>query len=272
MDRLATPPPENAIEEWSRRLAYLACVLIPIIMLVLLVQHKPLEAQLRLRWDDIGLSANPPIPLKDFLKEVRAAGQFQEVLNLQEAGLLERLRETIQRHEWVESVQRVALVSPSQLQVDLTFRIPVAKIENGSQVHWVDQHGKLLLPVVPKMEWNLISIVGWNDRQEESHQWLVQAVKTAQQLENDVSHWNIGSIQIANYPALDVAELRLKTNGGTSIIWQTLKGSNVEEPTVEEKKSRIRIYLERYGTLEVPVGYVLDVRVKEGLQRKPQSP
>ncbi|MBL8821002.1 MAG: hypothetical protein JNJ77_00315 [Planctomycetia bacterium] len=269
MARLATPPPDSSLEEWSRRLACLVCIVIPILLLGLLLHQKPLESQFRLRWDDLRLSAVPPMPVKDFLNEVRAAGQFQEELNLHETELLERLRETIQRHEWVESVQRVALVSPRQLQVDLTFRKPVAKIENGSQVHWVDQHGKLLLPVAQKWKWNLISIVGWNDRQEESSQWLVQAAKTAQQLENDVSQWNLSSIQIANYPALDVSELRLKTKGGTSIIWQTLKGSNVEEPTFEEKKSRIRIYLERYGTLDVPAGYVLDVRVKEGLQRKP---
>lgn len=272
MARLVTPPPENARGEWSRRLACLACMLIPILMLILLLQHDAGMTKMDLRWDDIELSSSPPMPGRDFLKEVRAAGKFEEILNLQEPGILERIRTTILHHDWVESVQRVVLVSPALLRIELQFRKPVARIENGSQVHWVDRFGKILLPVDHNTQLNLIPIVGWNDRQTDSQQWLMQAASTAQQLENDLARWNIASIQVVNQSSLDVAELRLKTTGGTAIVWQTLKGSNLEEPTVEEKISRLRIYYERYGTLEVPVGYVLDVRVKEGLQRKQQLP
>lgn len=272
MARSVTPPPENASGDWSRRLACAACILIPILLLALLTQHHAENAPMSLRWDDMQLSASPPMPMKEFLKEIRAAGKFPEVLNLQEPGILERIRETIVRHDWVESVQRVALIAPAQLRIDLHFRKPVARIENGTQIHWVDRLGKLLLPVTNNRDMYLIPIIGWNDRQVDSQQWLKQAAFTAQKLENDLNQWNLASIQIVDQSRLDVAELRLKTKGGTAIIWQTLKGSNLEEPTVEEKISRLRIYYERYGTLEVPVGYVLDVRVKEGLQRKQQSP
>ena len=66
-------------------------------------------------------------------------------------------------------------------------------------------------------------------------------------------------------------ELALRTRGGTLVYWKTLEGATKEEPSFEEKVSRLRTYRERYGTLDLPPGQILDVREAEGILRKPRS-
>jgi hypothetical protein len=101
--------------------------------------------------------------------------------------------------------------------------------------------------------------------------WLAQAGQVAFQLQADLVPWNIASIYLIRDVPLDVADLRLRTKKGTFIIWQTLKGPVQEEPSLIEKQSRLRVYQERYGSLEAPTDQLLDVRVKEGLQRRPSG-
>lgn len=270
MARLVTLPPESTPAEWGKRLAYLACVLVPVLMLVVLLVNE--RQPVRLRWDSITLSSPPPMPITDFLREVRAIGRFADPLDLDEPEIFSKLYKSFQQHDWVEKVERVGLAGMAKLQVDLTFRKPVAKIEKGAQVHLVDHQGKLLLPLYPQQAIGLVSLIGWDDRNTESTPWLLQAAELADQMQSELSNWKIQCIQLFRDASLDVVDLRLKTQSGTYIIWKSLKGSIGEEPSASEKLSRLRVYHERFGNLEAPPGHVLDVRNKEGLQRRPASP
>ncbi|HQR08993.1 MAG TPA: hypothetical protein PLN21_19380 [Gemmatales bacterium] len=274
MARLVTPPPTNTAAEWGKRLAYLACVLIPVLLLVVLLLNER-EARLdRLSWNDITLSATPPMGKADFLREVRAGGRFSDTLDVSDPQLFEKLREAALRHDWVQEVARVALVPPRTIHIDLAFRTPVAKLQRGLQMHLVDRFGKLLLPLTPDQGSSLVSLVGWGERNStdtEAMGWLAQAAMLAYQLQADLGPWNIAGIYLVREVPLDMADLRLRTKNGTFIIWQTLKGPAQEEPSLIEKQSRLRVYQERYGSLEVPAGQLLDVRVKELMQRRPSG-
>lgn len=270
MARLVTLSPESTPAEWGKRLAYLACVLLPVLLLIVLLVNE--RQPVRLRWDSVTLSSPPPMPASDFLREVRAIGRFADPLDLNEPELFSKLYKAFQQHDWVEKVERVGLTGIAKWQVDLTFRRPVAKIEKGAQVHLVDRQGKVLLPLYPQQSIGLVSLIGWNDRNTESTPWLLQAVELADQMKSELSIWKITSIQLYRDPSLDVVDLRFRTQSGTYIIWQSLKGSTSDEPSISEKLSRLRVYHERFGNLEAPPGHVLDVRNKEGLQRRPASP
>lgn len=272
MARLVTPIPESTPAEWGKRLAFLACVLIPLLLLLVLYLNDRQGRQELVSWNSVTLSATPPMPGADFLREVRAAGRFNEQLNLNEPQLFEKLQQACQRHDWVEKVSRVALIAPKQIQIDLIFRNPVARLQRGTQTHLVDRFGKILLPLKHNQGNELIALIGWDERSNndaEAMNWLAQAGQLAHQLQSDLGAWQIAAILLVRDNNLDTAELRLKTRKGNFIIWQTVKGANQDEPSVIEKQSRLRVYHERYGSLDAPPGQLLDVRVKEGLQRKP---
>lgn len=271
MARLVTPPPESTPAEWGKRLAYLACVLIPVLLLVVLLLNDRVALQ-SFRWDQVQLTSTPPMSREEFLREVKAIGAFGDTLPVAEPGFLDRLRQAAIRHEWVESVSRVAITGQGTLQLDLTFRTPVARLERSGQIQLVDRYGKLFTPFPKLAVQQLIPLVGWEDRTNDAMQWLPQAGQLASQLQNELSTWKIVSLHLVRNKPLDLVELHLKTQAGTSIIWQTLHGSSLEEPMAEEKLSSLRLYFERYGNLDAPPGQVLDVRRKEGLQRRAVGP
>ncbi len=270
MARLVTLSPESTPAEWGKRLAYLACVLLPVLLLIILLVNE--RQPVRLRWDSVILSSPPPMPASDFLREVRAIGRFADPLDLNEPELFTKLYKAFQQHDWVEKVERVGLAGVAKLQVDLTFRKPVARIEKGAQIHLVDRQGKVLLPLYPQQSIGLVSLVGWDDRNTESTPWLLQAVELADHIKSELSIWKINYILLYRDPSLDVVDLRFKTQAGTFIIWQSLKGSTSDEPSVAEKLSRLRVYFERFGNLVAPTAHVLDLRSKAGLQRRPALP
>ena len=65
-------------------------------------------------------------------------------------------------------------------------------------------------------------------------------------------------------------ELRLRTKGGTRVLWQRWPEVGAEQSvSAEEKLRRMHIYAEREGSLDKPAGpYVIDVRPAEGYLRK----
>jgi hypothetical protein len=269
MARLVIRPPENTPPEWGKRLAYLACILIPVLLLVVLLINE--RQPQRIRWEAITLSTSPPMPAADFLREVRAIGRFNDPLDLNEPELLTKLHQAFLQHDWVASVERIGLAGPTKLHVDLTFRKPVARIDRGTQQHLVDRQGKLLIPLFPQQVMGLVQLVGFDDRSAETTNWLIRAAGLVAELQSDLTTWKIVSIHLVRDNALDVADLRFKTQTGTYIVWQTMKGAVSDELTVAEKLTRLRLYQERFGNLEAPAGHVLDVRIKDGLQRRPIS-
>jgi hypothetical protein len=268
-----TPPPDVERAEWGKRLTYVACVAILLFTVILVIFGQADPRRYLVGWDAITLGEQPPMPAADFLREVRAIGRFGETLDLSDQpGVFEQLYQAFARHEWVERVQHVGLTAPRQVRVDLAFRTPVARVRRGGQWHLVDRHGKLLLPLHPDQGKDLVQLTGWEDRptlDAPAAAWLAEAAALAAQLRKDLDTWNIASIELVRLRTLGLVELCLRTRGGTCVFWKTLEGATKEEPGFDEKVSRLRTYQERYGTLDLPPGQMLDVRDQEGIQRKP---
>lgn len=262
---MAAERPEWSRAAWGKRLAYLACgaVLVGVALLLIFGQNDPRQS--RVGWDAVSLSVPPPMPAADFLREVRAIGGFAETLDLSDPKTFEQLYQAVSRHEWVEQVEHVGPAGPGRVRVDLTFRKPVARLVRGTQEQFVDRHGKVLLPLSVEQGDDLVRLVGF---ERANAAWLAEAAELASRLRSDLEAWGIGSIDLVRLRSLDLVELCLRTRGGTYVSWRTLQGGK-EEPAFDEKVSRLRTYKERYGTLDLPPGQMLDVREKEGIQRKP---
>lgn len=256
--------------EWGKRLAYVACVAIILFSIILVIFGEADPKRSQVGWDAVSLTSPPPMPAADFLRELRAIGGFGETLDLSEPNVLERLSQASARHEWVERVRQVRPAGPGRVELDLVFRTPVARLTRGGQVHLVDRTGKLLLPLRPGQGDELVRLVGF-EGEGKLAAWLAEAADLAGRLQKDLDAWGIGSIELLKVRSLELVELCLRTRGGTLIYWKTLEGGK-EEPAEVEKVSRLRIYKERYGTLDLPAGQVLDVREREGIQRKAGGP
>lgn len=259
-----TGPPGDGRAEWGKRLTYVACAAVVLFTVLLLLLGEADPRQSRVGWDAVVVSAPSPMPVAEFLREVRAIGRFGETLDVSDPAVLEQLYQACARHEWVERVRHVGLAGPRQIQIDLAFRTPVARLLRGGQTHLVDRQGKLLLPLSPEQGQDLVRLVGF---EAAPAAWLVDAAELAARLRKDLEDWRIVSIDLVRLRSLDLVELCLRTRGGTYVFWTTLQGGK-EEPGFEEKVSRLRTYKERYGTLDLPAGQMLDVREREGIQRK----
>jgi hypothetical protein len=261
--------------EWIRRIIYVACIAIPLFLVVLVVFGSVDPKKHQLNWDAITLTTPPPIPPADFLREVRAIGRFGETLDVSEPATLELLYQACTRHEWVERVRHVGLNGPKEIQLDLAFRTPVARLRRAGQMHLVDRLGKLLLPLRPGQGDDLVHLIGWDERQPlegKPAAWLTTAAALAERLGPDFKIWNVASLDLLRTRSLDLVELCLRTKAGTYICWTTLEGPAKDEPSLEEKLTRLRTYHERYTTLDLPPNQMLDLRDRDGIQRRPLSP
>ena len=80
-----------------------------------------------------------------FLEEVRYyAPRLPERIHLLDEHLAEQLREGFAKHPWVEKVERVEIVPPHRVLVQLVYRTPVLAVRPGAQVRAVDRRGILL--------------------------------------------------------------------------------------------------------------------------------
>jgi hypothetical protein len=83
----------------------------------------------------------PPPPGQergDFLGEVQYVGGLPDRLNLLDDGLAERLAGAFAKHPWVEKVERVEIVPPGWVRVQLQCRTPVLYVSPQGIRKWED--------------------------------------------------------------------------------------------------------------------------------------
>jgi hypothetical protein len=269
------PTPTRAAPRWVPWL--IAGCLLPIFLLPIiyaLIQSAANTDRLRLEFARLEVDAGAqPLPA-EFLEEVRRLGGLPQVLELREAGLPGRLTQAFGRHPWVESVERVAILPRGRVAVRLTPRRPVAVVQVGTKgsTVLVDRHGIALARGDAPSELPRI-ITADEPLGQPGHRYGVAEVELAAQtaavLHADRDQLGITTLVISRDQL--APELRLRTHGGTTIIWQSLKASGREaEPSPEEKLRRLHAYVANYGSLDKPSGpYLLDVRSPAGLLREP---
>ena len=71
---------------------------------------------------EIEAPAPPEMGRTEFLDEVRYLGPYPEKLNILDPGLPDLLREAFAGHRRVKSVEKVSILPPKRVRVELTFR------------------------------------------------------------------------------------------------------------------------------------------------------
>jgi hypothetical protein len=102
------------------------------------------QERYNVRFLDIDCPAPPNLERIDFLSEVQYEASLPSKLYLLDDDLPARLTAAFARHAWVEEVEQVRLIPPSQIKVRLQFRRPVLAVTDGDEVRAVDRHGVLL--------------------------------------------------------------------------------------------------------------------------------
>ena len=76
----------------------------------------------QLRFADIDCPAPPGQDRAEFLEEVRYLGKLPDPINVLDPALAGRLREAFAAHRRVDKVEKVTVLPPKRVRVELTFR------------------------------------------------------------------------------------------------------------------------------------------------------
>jgi hypothetical protein len=93
---------------------------------------------------DVACSPPPGLNRGDFLDEVRYLANVPQRLNLLDPDLATRLAQAFAQHPWVARVERVEVLPPSEVRVQLRYRRPALAVPMGGQLRVVDEQGILL--------------------------------------------------------------------------------------------------------------------------------
>jgi hypothetical protein len=213
----------------------------------------------------------PPQERTEFLAEVQYLAGMPDRLRLLDDDLTARLAEAFARHPWVEQVQRVTIVPPRQLDVQLVYRTPALAVIVAGQRRAVDSQGVVLpalagsegLPVYSGPSTPPLGPAGqpWGDRAIEA------AARTAGYL---LPHQ--GRFHVAHAEA-SAEGVVVRTVAGTRILWGRPPGKEASgEASALLKRQRLLSYCERHGDLDHPDGpYEHDVRPSDRPLLQPLS-
>ncbi len=223
---------------------------------------------------DFGRIEHTPLPdhvPASFLEEVRALGGFPAMLDTRDADLPARLGEAFGRHPWVDKVERVRRGSPGEIEVELTFRTPVANGTFQGRRFLLDRQG-VILPPVRGLAAQLLEIRGATNAPAglPGQRWGDPAVETAAAVAAEIGSQRDRLRLVAILIGGDRLrpDLRLETGKGTQVIWRTLNGR--PDSSVDAKLKMLHDYCREHGSLDQPAGpYLLDVRSTTGLLRQP---
>src|SRR5262245_42491859 len=97
-----------------------------------------------LTFDEVHCEPPPGMGREEFLREVQYEAELPDRLDRFDASLGPRLRGAIERHPWVETVERVEVPAAGPVRVELTFRTPVLAVPASGGVRALDRDGVLL--------------------------------------------------------------------------------------------------------------------------------
>ncbi|HXG09317.1 MAG TPA: hypothetical protein VNK04_05965, partial [Gemmataceae bacterium] len=103
-----------------------------------------LRDRVTLIFADIDCAPPPGQDRIEFLDEVQYLAGFPDRLPLLDDDLARRLAEAFASHPWVEQVERVEIVAPGRVRVQLAYRTPVLAVRQGNRLRAVDRYGVLL--------------------------------------------------------------------------------------------------------------------------------
>jgi hypothetical protein len=234
-----------------------------------------------LAFTDIDCPTPPAQSRADFLVEVRQLAGLPDRLSVLDEDLAERLAKAFARHPWVETVERVAIRPPKQIQVQLVHRTPVLEVmlservlkgspPDAAEPTWlVDGRGRVLprkdyrdpLPLF-FAEARPTGGAGqrWGDKGVDA------AARTAGLLHADRKQFGFVSFE------MKTEGLVLSTATGTHVLWgHAPEAESAGEAPAAEKRERLCEYCTQHGSLDRPAGrYEHDVRPAAKAEHRPQ--
>jgi hypothetical protein len=245
--------------------------------------------QYQITADQIVVEHAPDYLPSSFTSDVIEHAGLKFPLSLWEPKLAEKLAQSAKAHPWTDKVNKITVSPHAGIRLDLVFRIPVALVKTNSGYYPVDRDGTLLPPrdFNPELisSYPLISNVMTIPQGPEGTNWGDLSVTGAARLAEFMTpngdlnkYWKTLGFQEIMIPRLDHAvieiadvEYRLKTRGGSEILWGLSPGvKTTQQPTAEQKLLKLLKYYEDFGSFEAPRGpYEIDFRHWTETYRRP---
>ncbi len=169
---------------------------------------------------------------------------------------------------WVKNVNRVHRFSDGRVEIDCSYRSPVAMVRTTGGMLLVDEEG-VLLPGRYARDMDLLAIEGVGTPPPDPGQrWDAPELRAGLDLvhifENERFASQITGVSVSNYHGRQdrrAAHIELATDRvGSRIIWGSAPGEEIEENTLEQKVKLLRRNFHQYGRVDANRG-VIDVSV-----------
>ncbi len=267
-----------------RRLCLIALVLMVLVSWPYLRRNMPTLAEQPLyaiTARNIHVSDPPEWVPEDIVLQIHNKAGLPDEMSLLDKGLVKQISDAFTVHPWVKSVERVEKHQPPGVTVTLKYRRPVALVEVQGGLYPIDADGVLLPPrdfrQSDVQKYPIISRVSSVPAGSAGHAWgdpvVLGAARLAEILikknEEGTPFWNALNVARIETPnrisaddSLDDLIYRLRTPGGSQIVWGRAPGTgHPGEVTADKKIRRLETYLADYGGYETAHGpSELDIR------------
>jgi hypothetical protein len=243
--------------------------------------------QYQLTAESIKITPPPPWIRSDLKGQVLRDAGLTTVSVLDDwETLSRRIKDAFEFHPWVDSVDRITKRLPASLEIEISYRRPVAAVESG------DSSGVSLLPVdrnairLPEGDLTEVErrylprisgvtgrpLVGdsWNDPRVIGGAKLAAALSDVWQQLRLVEI--IAAIPSANSHNSQSYSFDIITSGGTRVVWGAAPGqeSTSGESAFDQKRKRLMDYAAQYGQLE-SINGPEEIDVRSDLVIKPRT-
>lgn len=219
----------------------------------------------------------------DLVPQVERLAGLSADLSILDETLAADLAMAFSRHPWVSEVVSVRKSFPTNVDVELKYRVPVAFVETANGVLPIDRRGVVL----PRGDFSedevgrfpLIKNIASRPAAQAGIVWSDPAVLAAARLAELLGEqWNAlklesiaTSREVQSTTATDDVQLELAGAGGSRILWGRPPGTDFPgelEPT--QKIRRLESYLTQFGDYGQPHGpYEIDIRHWRENTRRP---
>jgi len=238
--------------------------------------------------DDVTVTSIPAWVPEDIVTQVFERSGLGPAESLLDEQVTEKIAAAFYTHPWVATVHSVKKRFPTQVTVDVTFRVPAALISGVDGYYPVDGEGVLLpprdfsgdavsrYPIVEHIASVPFGALGeqWGDPAVTGAAALAALLQ--QEQSDGRSWWEHLELEAIVAPSRvtideesDELEFALKTTGGSLIQWG--RGPNTQHPgelTVAQKLERLQEYRTDYGGFDDAHGpYEIDIRPWHGIGR-----
>ena len=241
------------------------------------------RAEYRLETAKIRITQPPRWVPTNLVEQVSDQANLPAELSLLEPNVLRDVAEAFALHPWVEEVVSVRKSFPAAIDVELTYRRPVAMVQVRQGVYPVDPSGVLLPPhdfsAADSKNYPQISGVLSTPQGPAGTDWGDPVVTDAAQLASELApNWKKFSLAAIVCPrsispddGFDAGVYELRTAGGSEIVWG--HGPNSDHPgelTTAQKVERLEKYAAKFGGLDQPQGrFRIDIRHHRDIRRVP---